>query len=48
MSRYDKAWETYKELENYNQIASLYMDDYKFADGKGLNETIEYCRKNLC
>ena len=45
---YDAAWKNFNELENRNQSSSLYMDDYKFGDGLGLNETIEYCRTNLC
>jgi len=46
---YDKAWSKYKELESRAQASTSYMDDYKFSDGGlGLNETIEYCRNNLC
>lgn len=45
---YDEAWASYKTLEKRNQASSLYNDDYKFGDGLGLNETIAYCRKNLC
>ena len=48
LQSYDEAWASYKELEKRNQASSSYNDDYKFGNGLGLNETIEYCRKNLC
>lgn len=49
VEKYDKAWEFYKKLETEEQSSSSYNDDYKFdKKGLGFNDTLEYCRENLC
>ncbi len=46
---FDTAWAEYKNLEEKNQASTSYDTDYKFSEnGLGLNETLDYCRKNLC
>lgn len=49
LEKYDAAWADYKKLEENEQASSSYCEEYIFSENNlGLNETIDYCRKNLC
>jgi hypothetical protein len=49
ISEYDKLWERYKETQKFPQPSSLYHDDFLFEEKqRGLGDTINYCRLNLC
>ncbi len=49
LEQYDSAWDSYKELERRPQASTSYCEKYIFSENNlGLDETIAYCRKNLC
>ena len=49
LADFDKVWAEYKALETKKYVSTSYDTDYRFSEnGCGFNETLEYCRKNLC
>lgn len=49
LQSYDEAWKKFRELEQKPQVATCYHEQYIFSpDNLGLDETIAYCRNNLC
>lgn len=48
LKEYDEAWVHFRELEQRPQASTCYCEEYIFSPNNlGLNETIDYCRKNL-
>lgn len=48
LEEYDKAWISFKELEQRPQSSTSYCEEYLFSPNNlGLNETIAYCREHL-
>lgn len=49
IDKYDELWKIFRETQQFSQPSTLYYDDYLFEEKhRGLGDTIEFCRKNLC